>query len=79
MTGNSLNSVVGTPSGTGQHLITSLGTIAGTGLGISTVLVCRLFRATGDGNDTFANEVGLLGFDFHYEKDTQGSRQEFVK
>jgi hypothetical protein len=79
MTGNSLNSVVGTPSGTGQHLITSLGTMAGTGLGISTVLVCRLFRATGDANDTFANEVGLLGFDFHYEKDTQGSRQEFVK
>jgi hypothetical protein len=66
-------------SGTGQHLITSLGTIPGTNLGISTILVCRLYRATGDASDTFANEVGLLGFDIHYEKDTEGSRQEFTK
>lgn len=79
LTANSVISAVGTPSGTGQHLITSLGTISGTGLNISSVLICRVYRAAADANDTFSNEVGLLGFDIHYEKDTQGSRLEFTK
>lgn len=79
LTSNSIIALIGTPSGTGQHIITALGTISGTNLGISSVLVCRLYRATGNANDTFGNEVGLLGFDIHYEKDTEGSRQEFIK
>jgi len=67
------------PSGTGQHLISEFPPVSGTGLGISSILVCRLFRATGDTADTFPNDVGLLGFDIHYEQDTQGSREEWVK
>lgn len=77
--GNSVISGISTITGTGQHLITSLGTISGTGLGISTVLVCRLFRKVGDDNDTFGYPTGLLGVDFHFEKDTEGSRLEFIK
>lgn len=68
-----------TPSGTGQHFITPLGTIPSTGIGISTVLVCRVFRAAADPNDTFDNETGLLGIDFHFQKDTEGSRTEYTK
>jgi hypothetical protein len=79
LTSNTVIAAIGTPSGIGQHLVTTLGTISGTNLGISSILVCRLFRAAANGNDTFGNEVGLLGFDIHYEKDTQGSREEFVK
>jgi hypothetical protein len=79
LTANSVISLIATPSGTGQHLITALGTISGSGLGISSILVCRLYRAATNGSDTFANETGLLGFDIHYEQDTQGSRQEFIK
>jgi hypothetical protein len=79
LTANSVISAVGTPTGTGQHLITSLGAISGTGFGISTILVCRVYRVATDVNDTFANEAGILGIDFHYEMDTQGSRTEFVK
>jgi hypothetical protein len=79
ITANSVISLVGTPSGTGQHIITPFATISGTELGISTILVCRLYRVVADAADTFANEVGLLGFDFHFEMDTQGSRQEFIK
>jgi hypothetical protein len=79
ITNNSVIPSIGTPSGIGQHLITSLGTISGTNLGISTVIVCRLYRSVTDISDTFGNEVGLLGFDIHFEKDTQGSRQEFNK
>jgi hypothetical protein len=78
LTANSLIPGI-TPSGTGQHLITPLGTIPSTGLGISTILVCRVFRAAANGSDTFDNETGLLGIDFHFQKDTEGSRSEYSK
>lgn len=79
ITANSVISAIGTPSGAKQHLITALPTIPGTDFGISTILVCRLYRAATSGSDTFASSTGLLGFDIHYEKDTDGSRQEFIK
>lgn len=79
ITSNTVIPSIGTPSGTGQHLITPLGTISGSGLGISAIFVCRLFRAANNGSDTFGNDVGLLGIDVHYEKDTEGSRLEFIK
>lgn len=63
----------------GQHLISAFSSIPGTDLGISTVITCRLFREVNNSGDTFGNEVGLLGFDIHYEKDTEGSRSEFIK
>jgi hypothetical protein len=78
ITGNNILAAI-SPTGTGQHLITSLGTISGTGLGISTVLVCRLYRKAGDALDTFSSSTGLLGVDFHFEKDTEGSRGEYTK
>lgn len=64
-----------------QQYITSLGTIPGTGLEISVILVCRLSRnATGTSTtDTFADDAGLLSIDFHYEMDTNGSRNVFAK
>lgn len=65
------------PSGTEQHLITSLGTIPGSNIGISTILICRLYRE-GEA-DGFGNDAGLLSFDIHYEIDTSGSRSEFQK
>lgn len=67
------------PSGVGQHLISSLGTIDGTNVGISTFIVCRLYRQVGHVDDTFVDPAGLLGFDIHYERDTQGSRSAFTK
>ena len=67
------------PSGTRQHLISEFNPIDGTGLGISAILICRLFRAATDAADTFPNDTGLLGFDFHYEQDTQGSREQWTK
>ena len=83
LTANSVISSIGTPTGVNQHLITSFGGItSGTSpndIGISTIMVCRLFRKAADAADTFANPVALLGFDIHYEKDTQGSRAEYVK
>lgn len=79
ITTNTLIPECNPPSGTGQHLISPFSPVSGAGLGISSILVCRLFRAVGDVSDTFTNAVGLLGFDFHYEQDTQGSREEWIK
>ena len=60
-------------------MITPLGIISGAGIGISTILVCRLYRAATNSSDTFSSEVGLLSMDFHYQKDTVGSRSDFTK
>jgi hypothetical protein len=79
ITGNTVIPGIASVSGTSQHLITSLGTISGTNLEISTVLVCRLFRKVADASDTYSSSAGLLGFDIHYEIDTEGSREEYVK
>lgn len=76
VTGNTIIPSIGTPTGTGQHLITPLTSISGTNIDISTILVCRLYRPVVGG---FANNAYLLGFDIHYESDMPGSRQDFIK
>lgn len=64
-----------------KHYITGLGTIDGTGKTLSSMLVCRIFRdATGSNtSDDFSKDAGMLQFDFHFEIDSDGSRQEYVK
>lgn len=59
--------------GTGKNYI------VGTGKTISSMLVCRLHRDAGQGDDTLAAAVSLLEFDIHYEIDTIGSRTETAK
>jgi hypothetical protein len=46
---------------------------------ISAILMCRLFRYSGNASDTYTNTCGLLYVDFHYEINTLGSRTEFTK
>jgi len=79
ITSNSLIPECGTPAAAGLHLITPFSPVSGAGLDISSVMVCRLFRAVGNASDTFSSSVGLLGFDIHYEQDTQGSREQWTK
>jgi hypothetical protein len=62
---------------TGTHELTRLGTIDGSGETLSSMIVCRVFR---DGvSDNYSGNAGLMEIDFHYEIDTIGSRQEFIK
>jgi hypothetical protein len=61
------------------HIRTSLGTIAGAGKVISSMLLCKLFRNSSNVLDTYASDAYLLEFDFHYQKDDIGSRQMAVK
>lgn len=64
-----------------EHVITPIGTggINGSGKKLSSMLVCRLFRNSSAGTDTYAGEAGLLEIDFHYQIDSDGSNQEYTK
>ena len=63
-----------------KHQLVSFSPIDGAGLTISHILVCRLTRlSTSDAADTFTGNACFLEFDFHFEKDTIGSRQELIK
>lgn len=53
--------------------------IAGTDKTISSMLVCPLFRNPADAADTYPQDVAFLQFDVHYEIDSLGSEQEFIK
>ena len=56
------------------------GSYSGEDLTISHMLVCRLYRDTGDTwVGTGANAPALLQSDFHYQKDMAGSREQWVK
>lgn len=64
-----------------RQYLTPLGTagINGSEKKISSMLVCRIFRDGSSGEDTFAGLAGALEVDFHYERNTIGSRTEYVK
>ena len=62
-----------------KHLIAPFTAIDGTGQGISSMLICRLFRDPADGSDTYEADAAFLQFDIHIEQDTLGSREEFNK
>jgi len=53
--------------------------IVGTGMGISSVLMCRLFRDPTVGGDTFASSVWLKSADIHINQDSLGSHEEYIK
>ncbi|KAF0198406.1 MAG: hypothetical protein FD166_1459 [Bacteroidetes bacterium] len=65
-----------------RHYITKLGPpegIDGSGKGISSMLVCRIARRGSNPADTYSGNAGAIEFDFHYQLDTYGSRQEYIK
>ena len=53
--------------------------IAGTGKTFSSILVCRLFRDATSGSDDYPDAAAFLEFDIHYERNSLGSRDEYVK
>lgn len=64
---------------TKKHYITALGTISGSGKNISSMLICRVFRNSSHADDDLAAGAWAFEVDFHFEIDTMGSRQNFVK
>lgn len=62
-----------------KHQADSIGTISGTSLNVSAVLVGRLYRKAADAADTFTGEARALSLDFHIQKNSIGSDAEFTK
>ena len=66
-----------------KHIYTDIGSIDTSGItevtDISTMLICRLFRNSSSGSDTYAADAYLYEIDFHYEIDSLGSQDELSK
>jgi hypothetical protein len=64
-----------------KHMITSFASItpSNTQDKISSLLMCRFYRKSGDAADTYNGNAAVLSVDFHYEIDGFGSRTEFAK
>jgi len=62
-----------------KHQVVGFGTINGAGKKISSMLVCRLYRNPSDVQDTYATDASFLEFDCHYQIDSDGSTQQFIK
>jgi hypothetical protein len=62
-----------------KHLVQSIDSASITlpATGSSHIIVGRLFRDGGVAPDTYADSVFLLGFDFHFQKDKNGTVAEF--
>ena len=62
-----------------QHMITPLPMMSGTGKTLSSMIICRVYRDADAGADDFAEDAGLFEIDFHYQIDSDGSREPFTK
>ena len=65
-----------------KHLITPWATltpIVGTQDKISSILMCRFYRKSGDAADTYNGDTAVLSVDFHYEINGIGSHSQYVK
>jgi hypothetical protein len=67
------------PTDTNRHLICELPTMDGTGKKLSSMIICRVYRASTSPSDTLNTEAGLMEIDFHYKMCGMGSTQEYVK
>ena len=71
---------VANPNNAKRHVLASFATVAMTGYTLSSCLMWRITRlAASDAADNDTAACALMEFDIHYEIDTVGSRQEFVK
>jgi hypothetical protein len=77
---NSGNKTVASPTTANLHDMEVLITpISGAGKTVSSVLLCSISRLGGDGSDSYDNVIYLVSCDFHYQKDTIGSRSRLTK
>lgn len=79
--GSSKVDLIGGPATADKHLLTALGTggINGSEKILSSMLICRIFRATSHADDNYTGKAGLLQIDFHIEYDADGSRELYIK
>jgi len=62
-----------------KHFLTNFDKIADPGITISSMIVCRIFRAAGETADTLDSDAFALEFDVHYQMNSLGSQAEGAK
>jgi hypothetical protein len=62
-----------------KHQLAEFPEISGAGAQLSSMLICRLFRDPAHASDTYEHDAALLEFDIHFQANTLGSREEYVK
>lgn len=62
-----------------KHQFISFGSVDGSSLTLSSIVTGRVYKDGGTWNGTGNNGPMLLEADFHYEIDSPGSREEFIK
>ena len=62
-----------------KHYTTDIGTLAGAGMTISSMLICRLFRNSSAATDDYTGSAILLEVDFHLPLDAHGSLTEWAR
>ena len=71
---------IASPNDADNHQYADIADMTGTGKQISSVLICSLEREGSDAvNDDYDDVVYLTALDFHFQKDTVGSREEAAK
>lgn len=65
----------------GKHYLSAFGDISPgtTADGLSSILIGRLFRFSGDASDTYTDKAGVTYIDCHYIVDSLGSFSEYGK
>lgn len=67
------------PGSTQAHAISEFPAIDMSGYHLSDMILVQLGRLYSDPSDTYEADVRLLEFDIHYQIDSHGSREEYVK
>lgn len=62
-----------------DHQLSDLGDVVKADRAFSCMFKSRIFRTDVGGIDTYASSVWLHEFDIHFEIDTMGTREEYVK
>ena len=62
-----------------KHQVAGFGEISGAGKTLSSMLIIKLSRVANDVSDTYNADALLREFDIHFQIDSTGSRQEYVK
>jgi hypothetical protein len=61
-----------------KHLLSSFGAVSASGKTLSDMLLMKLTRVAATGTE-YGADAGFFEFDIHFQSDSRGSAQEFVK
>lgn len=62
-----------------RHKLENFAELDGTVKDIGSIIICKLFRNSSHGDDSYGDDAYFLEIDFHYRKSSIGSKTELLK